>query len=72
MLKTSMRNFIRMTVLIVAVLLAGGIGSAAASERLPNLHKPDASSTDRVVGCKGIREREVTGEYFFDLDVKYT
>src|SRR6266849_10902657 len=34
MLKTSMRNFIRMTVPIVAVLLAGGIGSAAASEPL--------------------------------------
>lgn len=42
MLRTSMRmrDFLRMTVLIVAVLLAGGIGSAAASELLPNLQKP--------------------------------
>ena len=34
MLRTSMRNFVRMTVLIVVVLVAGGIGSAAASEPL--------------------------------------
>jgi molybdate transport system substrate-binding protein len=45
MLRTSMRNFVRTTVLIVAVLLAGGIGSAAASEPLvvaasPSLAQP--------------------------------
>ena len=45
MLRTSMRNVVRMTVLIVAVLLAGGIGSAAASEPLvvaasPSLAQP--------------------------------
>jgi len=51
MLRTSMRNFVRMTVLIVAVLLAGGVGSAAASEPLPNLQKLAASSVDGVVGC---------------------
>ena len=36
MLRTSMRNFVRTTVPIVAVLVAGGIGSAAVSELLPN------------------------------------
>ena len=35
-----MWNVVRKTVLIVVVLLAGGIGSAAASEPLPNLQKP--------------------------------
>jgi len=45
MLRTSMRNFVRMTVLIVVVLAAGGIGSAAASEPLvvaasPSLAQP--------------------------------
>jgi molybdate transport system substrate-binding protein len=45
MLRTSMRNFVRMTVLIVVVLVAGGIGSAAASEPLvvaasPSLAQP--------------------------------
>jgi hypothetical protein len=35
-----MRNVVRMTVLTVVVLLAGGIGSAAASEPLPNIQKP--------------------------------
>ena len=34
MLRTSMRDFVRMTMLIVVVLVAGGIGSAAASEPL--------------------------------------
>ena len=36
MLRTSMLNFMRMTVLFVVVLVAGGIGSAAVSELLPN------------------------------------
>jgi hypothetical protein len=35
-----MLNFMRMTVLFVVVLVAGGIGSAATSEPLPNLQKP--------------------------------
>jgi len=131
MLRTSMRNFVRMTVLIVVVLLgacptlifllrrtirdrlrrtrpkkflnvfqrihlrffracglasgrtsfassrtamsdrllAGGIGSAAANEPPPNLQKPGVSSRDRVEDCQA---KEVTGEYFFHLDVKYT
>jgi hypothetical protein len=53
MLSTSMVICVRMTVLIVVVLVAGGIGSAATSEPLPNLQKLDASSRDRVVGCQG-------------------
>jgi molybdate transport system substrate-binding protein len=45
MLRTSMRNFVRTTVLIVVVLVAGGIGLAAASEPLviaasPSLAQP--------------------------------
>ena len=62
MLRTSMRDFVRMTVLIVAVLVAGGIGSAAASELLSNLQKPGASSRDWAFDA---RTREVTGQIFF-------
>lgn len=40
MLGTSMRNFVRMTVLVVVVLVAGRVSSATASEPLPNLQKP--------------------------------
>jgi hypothetical protein len=36
MLRTSMRDFVRKIVPIVAVLVGGGISSAAASELLPN------------------------------------
>jgi hypothetical protein len=39
MFRTSMWNVVRMTVLIVVVLVAGGIGLAAASELLPNFQK---------------------------------
>jgi hypothetical protein len=49
MLRTSMRNVVRTTVLIVVVLVAGGIGSVAAREPLPNFQKLAASSLDGVV-----------------------
>ena len=39
MLRTSTQDFARKTVPIVVVLLAGGIGLAAASEPLPNFQK---------------------------------
>ena len=44
MLRTSMQNFVRITV------LSGSIGSAVASEPLPNLQNLAASSVDWVVG----------------------
>jgi len=57
-----MWDFVRKTVPIVAVLVAGGIGSAAASELLPTLQKPGASSRDRTFDA---RTGEVTGQIFF-------
>ena len=49
MLRTSMRNVVRMTVLIVAVLLAGGIDSAAASEPLVVAASPSLAQPSKPV-----------------------
>ena len=69
MLRTSMRNFVRMTVPIVVVLIGREIGSAAASEPLSNLQEP---AHLRGIELLAAGAREVTGEYFFTLDVNYT
>ena len=45
MLRISMENFVRITVLI------GRINSVAANQPLPNLQKLAASSVDWVLGC---------------------
>ena len=45
MLRISMQNFVRITVLI------GSSSSVAASQPLPNLQNLAASSVDWVVGC---------------------
>lgn len=50
MLRTSMRDFVRMTVLIVAVLLAGGIGSAGASEPLVIAASPSLAAPLDALG----------------------
>jgi hypothetical protein len=45
MLRRSIQNFVRITVLIESISLV------APSQPLPNLQKPVASSVDWVLGC---------------------
>lgn len=59
MLRTSIRNLVRMTVLLVVVLAAG---SAVASEAFPNLQKPDAP---QGIGVWITRGSEVPRQIFF-------
>ncbi|HEY6289215.1 MAG TPA: hypothetical protein VIW48_07200 [Nitrospiraceae bacterium] len=70
MLRTSMRNFVRMTVPIVVVLIGREIGSAAASEPLPNLRKH--LMPPQGIGFSMSEQGNWQRQYFFNLDVNYT
>jgi molybdate transport system substrate-binding protein len=75
MLRTSMQNFVRMTVLIVAVLIAGGIGSAAASEPLVIAGSPSlATPLEALSRAFEASHQNVKVRLYFDsgLDLRRT
>ncbi len=75
MLRTSMRNFVRTTVLIVVVLVAGGIGSVAASEPLVIAGSPSlATPLEALSRAFEASHQNVKVRLYFDsgLDLRRT
>ena len=75
MLRTSMRDFVRMTMLIVVVLVAGGIGSAAASEPLVIAASPSlATPLEALSRAFEASHQNVKIRLYFDsgLDLRRT
>jgi molybdate transport system substrate-binding protein len=69
MLRTSMRNFVRTTVLIVVVLVAGGIGSAAANESLVIATSPSlATPLEALSRAFEASHQNVKVRLYFDSD----
>src|SRR4249920_3749260 len=75
MFRTSNRNFIRLTVLIVFVLVPGGIGSAAASEPLVIAASPSlATPLEALARAFEASHPDVKVRMYFDsgLDLRRT